>query len=279
MENIDILRSAVGDLEDTIHQKNDELSTKRAASKRCDQAIVTAEAGMSFRERYLPNWLGGNKDKVKEHANLITESQKLSYSISMLENSIARLRKQLGDTYTDYLTRHDATYQELLKPYDAALRFKDIVDNFLAKVDEAISEVEEAEDMETFDFVSDNKGISLASAFQNSDASDAIESVSDALPAFQKAVNEYNQFLKDWKIPALSARIDDSIDLAFDLVFDGFDFMSIATLSALEDAETELAEFREKIESVHKIVSSHMEKAGSSVTAYEKQFIGSLLAI
>jgi hypothetical protein len=262
------LREQVRTFERDIRSKSDEAARTAQESKRVQAEANRLWGTMNFRERNLGGWFGGDKTKVARHRELQTKVSELDSKASDLRSEVKKFDAQAKKAIDNHLREHDRDYQELLQPHDEASKVKKAVDAFLGKIDNALSEIDDAQGMETLDLFTKNKGISVLSYMENSEASDAVEAVQQAAKPFQKAVDAYNGFLKGYQAPQVHAEIGDGIDLVFDFVFDGFDFMSIFTLSALSDAEDSLEEARGKVAEVDKIVSGHLDKTSKAVLAY-----------
>lgn len=253
--------------------KSSRLKSAEAARISEESAFARAEADhlrdtMNFRERNLGGWFGGDRGKVAKVRELETKVAEFDLQASGLRQESEKCESDLKAIIDSHLRNCDESYRVLVQPYDRAAKMKDAIDVFLEKIDSALSEIGDAQGMETLDLLSSNKGISVLSYMENSEASDAIDEVRAAAETFQKAVAAYDDFLESYRSPRIEAEIGDGIDLALDFALDGFDFMSIFTLSALGDAEDELGGIREKANEFKKVVSSHFMKAEKAVSAY-----------
>ena len=61
------------------------------------------------------------------------------------------------------------------------------------------------------------------------------------------------------------------VDSIFDFVFEGFDFMSLFTLSALDSSEKKLLKARGKVKEVDEMVTGQLDKAETAVKSYVRQ--------
>lgn len=226
---------------------------------------------MNFRERYLWGWFGGDKDNVAKHKELVNLKEQFTAAATDIQHEIDILDQDADSRLDKELRAQDGAYQSLLIPYEAAQELKEAVDAFLGKFANTQKEIDEAQTMETFDLFTSNKGIAVLSYLENDEAKEALEDIESAAPAFQEAVEKYNGRIKSADLPKLSSDIGDGIDLAFDFIFDGFDFMSIFTLSALDDAEEDLGTARKKVEQVDEMVTAHLDKAETAVKSYIRQ--------
>lgn len=262
------LREQVKTLERDIRSKSDEATQATKESKRVQAEADRLWGTMNFRERNLGSWFGGDKTKVVRHRELQAKVSELDSKASDLRSKVEKLDTQVKKVIDGHLRENDVDYQSLLQPYNAATTMKEAVDAFLGKIRRALSEIGDAQGMEMIDLFTKSKAISVLSYMENSEANDAIKATQRAAKPFQEAVENYNGFLKGYQAPQVIAEIGDGIDLVFDFVFDGFDFMSLFTLSALGDAESRLRSARGKVAEVDKIVSGHLDKTNKAVLAY-----------
>jgi hypothetical protein len=214
---------------------------------------------MNFRERRLRGAFGGDKERAASCRALKAQLPKLEADAAALERDSRAAERRVGKFLEERLAETDAAYQALLQPYWAALGLKKAVDGYLDKVDAALEEVREAHGIETFDLFTKDKGVAILSHVETVDAQEAIAAVRAAGPDFQKFLEEYNGSVKGWQAPVFEADIGFTPDLAFDLLLDGFDFMSVFALEKLNDAEAELQRLRvevAKIEEVARAVHS-----------------------
>ncbi len=226
---------------------------------------------MNFRERYLNGWFGGDKVKVRDRRNLEREISALRARIRRIAKKSDSFDRKLMEHISAQLSGSDDSYRKLLEVRKSLEKLKKSADWFGDKIDRALSEIDEAQGMETLDLVTKNKGIAMMSYFENSEANEAIREVSRSAPAFQKAMDEYNGFLKGRKFSGSIVAIDDGIDLVLDLIFDGFDFSSFFTLSALNNAEEKMKEARNKVSRIRKVVDESFRKAKSVESIYLKK--------
>lgn len=262
------LRGQVRTLEREIRSKSDE-ATRITQERRQVQAEATRFwSTMNFRERNFAGGFGGDRTKVARYREFQTLIAELDSKAIGLQREVEELNTQVASIIGDHLGHHDADYQLLLQSYDAASTMKEAVDTFIGKIQQAISEVSNAKGMETLDLFTKSKTISVLSYMGNSGANNAIRAVQKATDPFQKALDRYNEFLGSYQAPQLSSEISDGVDLVFDVVFDGFDFMSLFTLSALGNADSRLRSARTKVAEVDMIVSDHRDRTSRAVLAY-----------
>lgn len=262
------LRSQVQRLEQAIHTTSEEVA---ATTQFLDATRVEVDSiwnQMNFRERYLEAWFGGDKKKLLNYRTQRGMIPGLVSKLEALQNAVAELDDQVSSILDDYLRKHDSSYQALLLPYEQAQRMRASVDSFLTTIDRALRQIGSAQSMETMDLFSKSAGISVLSTMANSDASSMIDAVRREAGPFQTALDSYNGFLEGYQAPQVDAEISDTIDLVFDIVLDGFDFLSIFTLSRLGDAESQLRAARDKVMNVNWIVGDHLNKATELVNRY-----------
>ncbi len=226
---------------------------------------------MNIRERYFFGWFGGDKAKVARFKALQNKAEQAEGKVESLKEKIQKTDKKIQDKLNEYLLKNDLDYQKLFKPYDASRTMQKSVDDFLGTIDSALSSVNSAQGSESLDLVTDSKLISFISSADNSSANSSIASVEDAVAPFRKSLEKYGNSLENYEAPNINVRIDDTLDLIFDISFSGFDFMSMATLSQLGDAERALQNVRAKVEKVEKIVKANFNKAELALNAYVKQ--------
>lgn len=263
----DSLRAEVRDLEAKIGDKGREAATAEENRAQKQQEAEKLYETMGWRERYIRGFLGGDRDAVRRHRELTGLTAHFNTIAAQKREDANILDQQLCERVHEHLRQNDAAFRSLLVPQRAAQELQDAVAGFLSTIDSALSEIDDAQSMETMDLFSKNKGIALMSTLANSEAKSAIRAVEEAAPDFQRAVDTYNETMKKVDLGDLKFEIGDTMDLVFDLAFDGFDFMSIFTLSALGDAEDGLKAARAKVDEVGDIAATHLAKADSAVTA------------
>ncbi|HAV11311.1 MAG TPA: hypothetical protein DCX32_02095 [Candidatus Moranbacteria bacterium] len=263
------------ELQEQVRKLEKDIRLKSAEAARISEEneIIRAEDGrlretMNFRERNLGGWFGGDRNKVARVRELEMKSAELDSQASNLGQEAEKCENDLKVFIDAYLRNCDASYQSLVQPYDRAVEMKKAIAVFLEKIDIALSEIGDAQGMETIDLLSSNKGIAALSYMENSEASDAIDEVRAAVKIFQEAVIAYKDSSGGFQSSKIETEIGDGIDLVFDFALEGFDFMSIFTLSALGDAEDELSDVREKVNKFDEIFSDYFAKMEEAVTSY-----------
>jgi hypothetical protein len=262
------VRKTVRESEAEIARLRERFVWAAAERNRVVRDIDSLWASMSFRERRLRGAFGGDKKKVAARRALKGQLPKLEADAASLKRDADAADRSLRKFLEERLAETDPDYQMLLQPYWAAFGLKKTVAGYLEKIDAALEEVREAHGIETMDLFSKNKGLAILSHIETAEARDAIAVVRATGPDFQKFLEEYNDSVKGWKAPALDAEIGDSLDLTFDLLLDGFDFMSVFALSKLNDAEHELQQLRAEVLKIEAAADSRHDKTRAAVDAY-----------
>jgi hypothetical protein len=202
---------------------------------------------MGWREKYFRGWFGGNKLLVQESRRLNAELKDTLVGQEAQKVAIETAERVCIEAVAAHLAENDPEFRDLDQRRAAAGKVKAAADELLEAIDHALGEVDDAQGTETLDLVSKDKGISILSHLENDEANEAIGEVKDAAQRFRAALESYNGGIKEKLSQETGVeRINDDIDLVLDLVGDGFDFMSLFTLSQLNDAEEALNEFRGK---------------------------------
>lgn len=243
-----------------------ETAAGKGAQKQAESAKLYETMG--WRERYLGGFLGGDRNAVHRRRELNDIAAKFNNAAAAKREEAAALDGKIVEKVHSYLQQNDSVFRALLVPRQAAGNLKDAVAEFLSVIDCALSEIDQAQSMEGMDLFSKNKGISLMSTMANSEASEAIRAVERAAPAFRQAVECYSDKIKTINLGNIRPEIDDAPDLIFDFAFDGFDFMSMLTLIALNEAENNLRVARAKVDKVGDIADRHLTRADNAVSAY-----------
>lgn len=267
MNMSEVLKKDVTSLEEQIAEARAAALQAETQSRTAEFAAESIYAEMGFWDRYFFGAFG-NKAVISARNGQRSLQEKFNAEAQQFNNAANVLNDSIDSKIGEYLLGADKNYKELVAAQSVSEAMKSEVDNFRAVVDEAISSVTSAQGMETMDLVSKSTAISLMSTGSNAVASGDIEEVREALPAFQKAVQKYNAGMNSVKGVQLDTDIQDGLDLAFDLAMDGFDFMSAFTLSKLNDAQEELEELSEKVQSIDDNVQANLDRAGKAMKSY-----------
>lgn len=263
------LRQEIRKLEQEMAGYDESLDRAATDKEHVQQQYDSLCAQQGWRERYCAGWFGGDKVLVQNLKKLAGEIELYNAKSEQLRATIASTDKEVDKVIKTYLQNSDPAYQQLSAVLSQIGETKAATDSYVVTIEEALSEIDDAQGMETLDLISSNKGIALMSYFENSEAAEAIERVKATTRPFQDHLQQYNGFLKGLALPELGHfEIGDGMDLTFDLVFDGFDFLSLYTLSRLDDAETELKELHFKVAAVQGKMDEQYQKAEAAVKSY-----------
>jgi hypothetical protein len=267
------LSTQVQTLEQEMQQLKKDAAVAAEEKSKFQAQTESHRATMSFWDRNLWGWFG-DKEKIKRHRELKSLTAAFNEKASKLETQASQLDAQVEKDIAAWLQKNDLSYALILTPHQAAIDLKSASEKFLGKIKKALDSIGSAQFSETLDLFTDSAAISVLSAFDNSSASSAISSVKNAAPDFQRAVETYNSSLSNFKAANVQiSGIDDSIDLIFDLALGGggFDVMSMFSLFALNDAESDMKKLRNDVQKVDGIAEEHVSKTGSAVKAYKTQ--------
>lgn len=245
------LREQIRTLDCEARSKSNEAEIALNASQYFQSEANRLWSIMNFREQALGGLFGGDKTKVKQYRKFMIALVNLDSKASILQYAAKKLNNQIEENIELYLRKNEPNYQLFLQPRNMASIMKKMVDTFIKKIDHALSKIE------------------IAKEIKNYRTDEAIKAVQKVTKLFQEAVNNYSAFLKRHPFPQTNTKIDNSIDLVFDFIFeDKFDFISLFTLSTLGDAESKLKQARAEIIKIDEIVSIHLDKTSKATRAY-----------
>jgi len=232
-------------LERAVSRCQDGLKGLKSRKLRLCGQLDGIRLQMGWREKYFRGWFGGDKRLVREARETKVELADALVEEEAQSAALETAERECITAVAAHLADHDPEFQSLDRRCSEVGRVKKAADEYGEAIDHALSEIDDAESMETLDLVSKNKGISILSHMENDEANEAIGEVKQAAQRFQEALEAYNGAVKEGcgRTDAVG-RINDDIDLVLDLIGDGFDFMSFFTLSQLSDAEDALNELR-----------------------------------
>lgn len=274
----DILRQQIVGLHQDIAEKNQDA---QEAQKKSDGYKSAAEnyrdTDMKFWDRWFFGWLG-NKEKVKAYKNLKSLTVEFNAKARDMREQAKELDARADRGIDGYLKESDPHYGSVSGCHEKAVETVREIGRFKSAVDNALDKISDAKNMEMLDLLSKNKGVSVLSYMENQEAGEAIKGVRRAMPAFQKALENYNITIKDFDSSAVRlAEVGDGFDMMIDMAFDGFDFMSLFTLNKLNNAESDMEDLRGKVKSIETGVRRNAEKSGSYLQAYRNSLRGSCL--
>lgn len=236
------------ELEREAAESRDLLKKMKSRDLRLLGEMDSLRLRMGWREKYFRGWFGGDKQLVREARQLKIELKESSLEQEAQKTAIEKAECACVEAVAGHLMENDPEYRDLSQRCLEVGKVKAAADALVEAIDRALEEIDDAQGMETLDLVSKNKGISILSHLENAEASAAIDGVKEAARKFQEALESHKGVIEERLAQDTgAARINDDIDLVLDLVGDGFDFMSLFTLSQLSDAEDSLNEFKEKI--------------------------------
>lgn len=247
------LREKIAEIESDVKYRRHKAEQYEKRKKDVEREVQGVFEQMGFREKYLGCLFGGNKELVARYRGLIREAEDCAQKAVDFTVQATDLASSVMDVASNYLSRTNVEFKDLLLRRDAAYEAKRATDSYLEKIDDAIKEVREAESMENMDLFTKSKWISLMSNQAVSEAKSAIGRVRGATASFRRAISEYNDFRGEPKkdveeyLEEDVRDVDDTLDLMLDLAFDGFDFGSLATISSLNDAKNKLELLRSKV--------------------------------
>jgi phage shock protein A len=147
------------------------------------------------------------------------------------------------------------------------LALQKLADECMREINRASEAISDAEFSETLDLFTDSVLVSALSSMDTSDANDAIGRVRSRVKRFQGELEAFNGSLKSNPLADRIGDLDDTLDLVFDLVFDGFDFLSVLNLFALSNASGKLSELFRNIEKVSRDLSKREASLAKAITA------------
>jgi hypothetical protein len=274
----DLLRQQIVSLQEDITTKSEaaEEAQKKSDGYKSD-AVNYRETQMKFWDRWFFGWFG-KKETVKAYKNLKSLTAEFNTKAEDLRAQAKAVDAEADNKIHGFLRQSDPHYTGVSTCHDKAVETKNVIGQFMSTVDNALDEIDDAQNTEMMDMFSKNKGISVISYMENQEAGDAIKDVRRALPAFQKALESYNVTVKEFDSSAVRLTdVGDGFDLMLDFAFEGFDFMSLFTLNKLSNAESDMEDLRSKVQSVQSNVSQHVEKSGNYLQSYRNNVRGTCL--
>ena len=224
---------------------------------------------MNRRERYFGGWFGGDKKKVEKASSLRKDLRDIDIKISDSKRDLKAREEQLYHTIKTTLISNDPCFKSLSEILDKVTSVRGVTENYLDKIESALSDISSAQTTETLDLFSDNDAISFMSSMNNSSAQSAIDSVKGATPGFQKALTEYGGFMRGVSVSTEFTDVSDTFDLILDFALDGgIDFMSFLALSSLSSAESELSNLKTEVLKAKSNIDGAYQKAKSRVDKY-----------
>lgn len=232
----------MSDLNAIKRQWEQDIARHDAARKALQEKRAPLAAKLEAFNAAKPKNLWG---KLSHAFNKVTGMAIVSHKVHKLERKIEdrntaifdaahEAYRGLGETALAALPNGDTFRRD----YAGLTQSLQMLSNTQAEVRRAISKCEQASGMETIDAFSNNKGISLMSYMETSDASNAIQSAKRSLDKLQRELQSVPR-LHDNISDGL--RFDNNIGLALDMIggMDGM-FMSLSNKRDLDRAANQL---------------------------------------
>lgn len=171
--------------------------------------------------------------------------ERLESQIKEINESKITPEISLGVKHNYYYV-NDSKYRHLVSLHVNWATAKKYYDELIDSIKEALSSVDSAQMTETIDLFSANKGISMLSTLNNSEVNSDVDQVRHN---YNKLKNHLDSIKSDMEYSKSTIqKINDVPDLMIDLVLDfSLDFMSIFSLSKLNDIESDLEGFMKNV--------------------------------
>ncbi len=270
----DSLRQAIQALEREAMSAQSRSAIADKERKKAEDAVRAHEKKLGFKDKFLGG-LFGDKEKLVEYERLKTIAKKANWVPAGNDfSSPSSIEAQIDSKIDAYLASTDPLYKNLQVPTKAAAALHGAAMAFLSVIDAALEAVRKAKSMEQNDMMSTSSYFSTASYYDNASAKDAVQRVSNASAAFQRAAAAYGKEVKP--LAAESAKIggiDDTFDYIIDLSgIDGsFDLTSMFTMNALDRVRSNLDSLHDKVENVDNRVQRNASKAKAQLQSYKNQ--------
>ncbi len=261
------LSGKVADLATRLRELQQGNEYLQQVESRLQMGYDQAYSRLGWREKYCGGWFGGDVSAVKQAKSLREQLDAGREILAAAEKECQTTDLQINQSIREYLEQHDSEYRQINSLYGHFRSAREETRGFLSTIEEALSEIDDAQDMEMFDMFSNNKGIALMSYLENSEAQEAVQAVKNALPGFRQRLEAYAAFMQNLP-PPTTLDFGDGLDFTFDLLLDGFDFMSLFTLEKLERAESELRELRARVDDVKGKIEHDCSKAEQNLLQY-----------
>lgn len=236
-------------------------------------------AQMGWREKYLWGYLWGDRQLYKDYKRTEALVDQFTQETKVIESKLDTFKTQSHEAIHLELKGTDQNYITILKPHEDSAEAFAATNRFLRVINNALSEIDDAETYEYLDLASDNIGISALSYMENEEAEDAIKDIKRAAPAFEQAIEKYDQSLKNQNLTEVYADIGDFNDFIFDIAFDLFDFTSIMTLSALGDAESKVRHLKSQVNQIKQSIQKNLTRSENALFSYRERVKEQCLAL
>lgn len=243
----------------------------RADADAHDKKAAAIHATMGWRERWLWVWLsrllGGDSRKVGEYTAARSLQSEFNARADGHMDKFNDCESRAEDALDKHLRATDDDYKALVIPYDASLAMKKTVRAFMSRIDNALREIDQAQNAEMMEMVTPkkNKGMKTAmsamSYMETAQAKEAIAAVNRAAPDFQKAAADYTRELDGFRMPRVNTDMMNTTDFVFDIALGGMDFTSFFALNALQKSEDGMKNAKQKLAQAGAVVDDNLAKA------------------
>jgi hypothetical protein len=243
----------------------------RADADAHDKKAAAIHATMGWRERWLWVWLsrllGGDSRKVGEYTAARSLQSEFNARADGHMDKFNDCESRAEDALDKHLRATDDDYKALVIPYDASLAMKKTVRAFMSRIDNALREIDQAQNAEMMEMVTPkkNKGMKTAmsamSYMETAQAKEAIAAVNRAAPDFQKAAADYTRELDGFRMPRVNTDMMNTTDFVFDIALGGMDFTSFFALNALQKSEDGMKNAKQKLAQAGAVVDENLAKA------------------
>jgi DNA repair exonuclease SbcCD ATPase subunit len=267
------IKKEVRDLESRIAKVSESLQQTTNRLQSAEKFMAQFQNTLGWRERYLWGWLakmlGGNENDIEGY-RVRSDSINLHRSeVKDLKRRKETLDKQTNQTVRNFLAeKPDDVYVSLMTTFNAATDMKQAVSHLMGQINSAKAAISGARSTEGWDMLSKSKTVSFVSTMSTHNASGRVKEVRRSLSTFQEKLNNYNETIRNLDNVSLKQELDDGFDLVFDMIYDGFDFMSAFNLAALGEAANEMRDLSEEVGKVNAIITEHYAQTSKAVDSY-----------
>lgn len=265
----DKLHVEIRELERQLADDTEKLEKTHSEKSDTQMQYQSLYSQMGWRDKYLGGRLGGNRQMSKSAKELKARINQYDSQISEAKTKVTAIEKNIYDSLKGYLIQNDDTCKQFQAFLDKIEEIRKVVECYIEKVDDALSQIDDAKGMETLDLFSQNKGISLLSHLENSEANDAMQRVKDSTEQFQEDLRKYNNFIKNYCVQKLDGiKVDDTLDFILDMTLDAFNFMSFFVLEDLSNAESKLTKLKSEVQEIQDEVKKQHEETEAKMKSY-----------
>lgn len=180
---------------------------------------------------------------------------------------------------TQQCQRLQASLDNAQKRKETLRRLQELADTARRCFRKALADSKSASDMELFDLVSTNTGISILSTMETEDAASSLRQAKKSLHDLAEAMPKRSSH-QEIEIP------DDWLDLAFDFCFEPFfDFLSWSNMEKLDSAASKCEQVIDAIEpllsklnNTIQCLSAKIDNDTAAIKAIEKTYVEAAIA-